>query len=496
MLEGTHVADSRSACSLAAEMAFADKGDPQKHVLVADTTGSSSSGLSTFVQLAVVCAVGWYLARLYSRGQLRPFLKNLQARAVFFWSGFIKLLSQEMKRRRQQALAQKEREKEKAKRGTGIVASSSSSSSGSNSIELTEAVALSPLTTSPPQFTGLAPGEQPLLSPLDFSEIIRGLPSRLQGKVAKLAFSTSQHGYSLSTLYNCAKHYPQAASLVVLQDKEGQVFGGFAPRSWHSSTDGGYFGSGETFVFRAKPRLQLYRWTRGDNKDFLLAKGDLLAFGGSGFALALDEQLDRGWSSRSGTFDNPPLAGGLNMNNAAAAAGTAAVAAGSGSAANVSSSSASSSSGASNSNANGSGSGSGSVAAADGFFRAVRVELWVFVLPHELSAADKQGLVTLAASGSGNNPTGSMAVGAGFSSASSSTTASSILSPSASAAGGSGRPLTRPASSVTLAVNSSAFPPVAAASSSSSAGFGSAPAVGVGGGGGAGASRWISSRML
>lgn len=168
---------------------------------------------------------------------------------------------------------------------------------------------------------------------------MRHLPSRCHGKALKLLFSTSQNGYSLATLLNrCRGHGP---TLLVVMDEASHVFGGFASRDWSgndlasstvqfslgrgtsSSAAGGggsgsaslftrtssYFGSGEAFLFRCKPALAVYRWTRR-NSDFQLARRDLLALGGGGgkFGLCLDAGLERGWTGRCETFDNPPLA--------------------------------------------------------------------------------------------------------------------------------------------------------------------------------------------
>lgn len=230
-----------------------------------------------------------------------------------------------------------------------------------------------------PALVGLAPGETPLLSAADVAELTRQLPSRCVGKVWKLLFSTSQHGYALSTLYSRSRgHGP---TVLVVLDDASHVFGAFASRDWSgndlaSSTlqfslstlaragaaaagaaaaaaaaaaggvgssaaamagsgvapETGYFGSGESFLFRSRPESAQYRWT-GKNSNFQLARRDLVALGGGGgkFGLCLDAALDRGWSGACETYSNPPLAG-------------------------------------------------------EDMFRALRVEVWGFVLPHEASA--------------------------------------------------------------------------------------------------------------
>jgi hypothetical protein len=247
-----------------------------------------------------------------------------------------------------------------------------------------------------PSLVGLAPGETALLSGDDLARLARQLPSRCVGKAWKLLFSTSQHGYALSTLYSRARgHGP---TVIVVMDDASHVFGAFASRDWsgndlatstlqfslsslaRGAAGGGgagagaaaaaetssYFGSGESFLFRARPESDHFRWT-GRNSEFQLARRDLIAIGGGvsaccrvpaaaqqrcrarppvlippppspraaltqggKFGLCLDASLDRGWTGTCDTYGNPPLA-------------------------------------------------------ASEVFRALRVEVWGFVLPHEAS---------------------------------------------------------------------------------------------------------------
>jgi hypothetical protein len=203
----------------------------------------------------------------------------------------------------------------------------------------------------------------PLLSREDLRELSTHFPSRVVGKDLSLVFCTRRDGYSLRTLWRCVRgHGP---TLIVVMDDGGNVFGGFASRDWagtdivtgtHSSGDassatvplssglgyggalgdapashwargtvgyqgspgaltrGGattYFGSGEAFLFTARPALAVHRWSRANNM-FMLARETMLAFGGggAGFGLFLDGDLERGTSARCLTFNNPPLSGG------------------------------------------------------------------------------------------------------------------------------------------------------------------------------------------
>jgi len=193
-------------------------------------------------------------------------------------------------------------------------------------------------------------GDEPLVAPSDVRSLLPHLPARCVGRDWKLAFSTARDGYSLSTLLGCVRG--KGATLLVVLDDLQHVFGAFASRDW--ANDGpaaaaaggllssfasvgpfspgspsklpggkgaasrpGFFGSGESFLFTLRPQAAVHRWTRRNNY-FQLTQPEGLAFGGtsggagagggSGFGLWLDANLDRGTSTSSDTFGNPPLA--------------------------------------------------------------------------------------------------------------------------------------------------------------------------------------------
>jgi len=280
---------------------------------------------ATLIEVVVVLALLLWAARLYSRGQLLPtLLYGLQV-AVTCLVGSARLLLAAARARCPAAVrgalpfvATDAKEKKLAE-----------AASAQSSVPLRprgiEMAAVAPSGYDLP-LVGLAPGETNLLSPRDFRELLKYLPPRCAGKTWRLLFSTSQHGYSLATLYSRVRgHGP--TMLLVLDDR-GCVFGGFASRDWSgndlvssairfsfggsgSAPTSSYFGSGETFLFSCQPQFRVHRWTQRNN-EFMMARRDLLAFGGGGgkFGLSLDAALDRGSSGACDTFGNPPLAGG------------------------------------------------------------------------------------------------------------------------------------------------------------------------------------------
>ncbi|KAG8215521.1 TLD-domain-containing protein [Butyriboletus roseoflavus] len=138
-----------------------------------------------------------------------------------------------------------------------------------------------------------------------------------------LLYSLDQHGISLNTLYaRCEPRIPSRAhpnppkgGLLVIQDAHDAVFG-----AWLSEgvklEKGGYYGSGESFLWRYHPplegerqgRLDVYTWT-GTNEYVSLCEPGFISFGGGDghFGLYLDASLLDGSSAPCPTFGNPPL---------------------------------------------------------------------------------------------------------------------------------------------------------------------------------------------
>lgn len=94
------------------------------------------------------------------------------------------------------------------------------------------------------------PGEA-LMSTAMAEALCLHLPATLRWRTAwRLAYSPRVHGVSIHTLHR--RMAEEGPSLLIVQDHDGQVFGGFASAPWKVSD--GYFGTGETFVFKFKKR--------------------------------------------------------------------------------------------------------------------------------------------------------------------------------------------------------------------------------------------------
>ncbi|KAJ7852961.1 TLD-domain-containing protein [Mycena leptocephala] len=133
-------------------------------------------------------------------------------------------------------------------------------------------------------------------------------------------YSLDQHGISLNTLYSrCAPPsssrppHPKGA-LVVIQDAAGVLFGAWIADGLKRSTRGGYYGGGESFLWRYLPssaKFDVYKWT-GKNDYVALCEEGFISFGGGDgrYGLYLDDSLFDGSSARCPTFDNEPLCSG------------------------------------------------------------------------------------------------------------------------------------------------------------------------------------------
>ena len=132
------------------------------------------------------------------------------------------------------------------------------------------------------------------------------VPPRFHDCDLQLLYSTNRDGMSVNTLYHKVK--ASSPTVIAVRDTNDRSYGCYAAAPWKSSALR-YYGTGECFVFSAKPKLAAYKWSR-KNHFFQFSLGGILAIGGgpgSHFALWVDEDLLMGTTSACSTFDSPPL---------------------------------------------------------------------------------------------------------------------------------------------------------------------------------------------
>ncbi|XP_017782920.1 PREDICTED: uncharacterized protein LOC108567137 isoform X17 [Nicrophorus vespilloides] len=135
--------------------------------------------------------------------------------------------------------------------------------------------------------------------------LCRHLPARAEGYVWTLAFSTSQHGFSLNSMYR-KMHKLESPILLVIQDTDNNVFGALTSCALQVSDH--FYGTGESLLFRFSPQFQVYNWT-GENLYFIKGNNESLSIGaGDGkFGLWLDGDLYQGRSEPCKTYGNEAL---------------------------------------------------------------------------------------------------------------------------------------------------------------------------------------------
>ncbi|XP_055387006.1 nuclear receptor coactivator 7 isoform X17 [Condylostylus longicornis] len=132
------------------------------------------------------------------------------------------------------------------------------------------------------------------------------LPARAEGYSWSLVFSTSQHGFSLNSLYRKMQRL-ESPVLIVIEDTEHNVFGALTSCSLHVSDH--FYGTGESLLYKFNPSFKVFHWT-GENLYFIKGNPESLSIGaGDGkFGLWLDGDLNQGRSQTCSTYGNETLA--------------------------------------------------------------------------------------------------------------------------------------------------------------------------------------------
>ncbi|KAK9870388.1 hypothetical protein WA026_007953 [Henosepilachna vigintioctopunctata] len=141
--------------------------------------------------------------------------------------------------------------------------------------------------------------------------LCRHLPARAEGYSWTLIFSTSQHGFSLNSMYR--KMYKlESPILLVIEDTDNNVFGALTSCALQVSEH--FYGTGESLLFRFSPEFQVYNWT-GENLYFIKGNNESLSIGaGDGkFGLWLDGDLYLGRTEMCKTYGNDPLTPSLDF---------------------------------------------------------------------------------------------------------------------------------------------------------------------------------------
>ncbi|KAH9634208.1 hypothetical protein HF086_001410 [Spodoptera exigua] len=142
------------------------------------------------------------------------------------------------------------------------------------------------------------------------------LPARAQGYMWQLAFSTSQHGFSLASMYRKMQRVDSPV-LLVIQDTDNNCSGEEARRQSQAAIDSAKDKDNKDDATKddkgdqpppVKTKFKYWGWT-GDNMYFIRGSNDNISIGaGDGkFGLWLDGDLYLGRTQRCKTYGNEPL---------------------------------------------------------------------------------------------------------------------------------------------------------------------------------------------
>ncbi|KAL5112228.1 GTPase-activating protein skywalker [Taenia crassiceps] len=138
-----------------------------------------------------------------------------------------------------------------------------------------------------------------------------------QFSLPKVIFYTERDGSSLRSLYRlCSLHaeatgHPQTLLLVATASREG-LFGAFVTHRW-STEERGFYGSGESFLFRLRPAPKIvYKWRMSSALEYFQQATESAVEVGGGVGggppgLRLDAGLQSGQSGPSPTFGSECL---------------------------------------------------------------------------------------------------------------------------------------------------------------------------------------------
>ncbi|GMH64564.1 hypothetical protein TrST_g116 [Triparma strigata] len=134
------------------------------------------------------------------------------------------------------------------------------------------------------------------------------LPHYIQRRQIVKLFDSNEGG-TLDDLYEGCSGYDY--SIILIEDEEGNMFGGFAVEEWKKKE--GWGGGEDSFVFKFQgDEVKSFSNSKG-NKMYQTSTEEFLGMGsgkGGTFAIYIDRELAVGGSCETGTFNNVMLSGG------------------------------------------------------------------------------------------------------------------------------------------------------------------------------------------
>jgi len=149
------------------------------------------------------------------------------------------------------------------------------------------------------------PNHSSVLTKYQVSALFLTLSSRLRLYPWTLVYSITRNGCSLANLCSKLANYDQTL-LLLITDTRKTSFGAVLSAPNIKLKGKTYTGTPETFLFTFYPKLRKFL-ASGENNYFVQAMPDGISIGGWRPALWLDDNLEKGTTNTSATFDNSPL---------------------------------------------------------------------------------------------------------------------------------------------------------------------------------------------
>lgn len=168
----------------------------------------------------------------------------------------------------------------------------------------------------------LMPDKMGQLQPVMRKEYAWHLAGVMQSQEAVqwvLVYHSSAHGLSFNTFLGKLA-IVQGPSVLVVKDKQGCVYGGYASQPWEKHSD--FYGDMKSFLFTLHPKAAIYRPT-GKNTNLQWCAANFssesipngVGFGGQvhHFGLFINAAFEGGHTRHSVTYNNPPLSSQSNI---------------------------------------------------------------------------------------------------------------------------------------------------------------------------------------
>ncbi|CBZ54687.1 putative TLD domain-containing protein [Neospora caninum Liverpool] len=150
--------------------------------------------------------------------------------------------------------------------------------------------------------------ESRILQPQHWEAIWGWVPETARILVPTLEYSSDSHGMSITAMLQRLTPFLRSPMLLVISTREGGILGCFSPFPFRYDAKAAASDAplDISFVYQLQPEEQAYWWT-GANQIFMNVTHKHIIIGGNDIAIFIDEDLRKGQSRKSASFDSAKL---------------------------------------------------------------------------------------------------------------------------------------------------------------------------------------------